>query len=271
MDSCHVLQSIPGFADAQVIRKLAQGITGRTFLVRRAMQDYVLLLRSDEAALFVADGFAEHEFACAAYAAGLAPEPIFCSADRQVLLRRFSSGQVWSESLLTADRLGTLARLLGRLHQIPVEPVSHDWAEEVLLRYADKAAQPASPMVAAGVRALEVICGYPASSALCHGDLVCGNIIEQDAALQLIDWEYARIADPYFDLAVFLVHHELEPAVAQTLLDTYAGVAGGLIQGRLEGWLSYYQALQTLWLLALQKQGLISSVQQVRLRKRVLL
>jgi len=267
MNAQQALQAIPGFAEAKVIRNLAQGITGNTFLVSRAAEDFVLRIRAVEAALFVPDSFAEHHFSGLAYESGLAPEPVFRSVDGHILLRRFSRGAVWSEGTLTGAGLERLASMLECLHQIPVALESSDWAEQALRRYGDQGLAEGRSALSLGERALADIRRYPAVSALCHGDVVCGNIVEQNAALQLIDWEYSRVADPYFDLAVFLVHHELNPVASRILINAYSASVGGLVKGRLKGWVTYYQALQTLWLLALQKKRLIGPLQQARLGK----
>jgi thiamine kinase len=96
----------------------------------------------------------------------------------------------------------------------------------------------------------------PALNALCHGDVVCGNVLDSGGSLRLVDWEYARITDPYFDLAAVLRHHQLDADASAELLDAYAAVIGvGVSQRRLEGWLSYYDALEALWLLAIKSQA----------------
>jgi thiamine kinase-like enzyme len=261
------LQTVPGFANAKVIKKLAQGITGETFLVERGAEEFVLRIRSSDASLFVTDGFAEHRLARFAHEAGLAPEPVFCSTDGQLSLRRFVQGAVWSPAALTCEGLERLAALLGCLHQIPVRFEPGDWANDALLRYSEKASPEASWALRLGQRALEDIHEYKAVAALCHGDVVCGNIIQHDAALQLIDWEYSRVADPYFDLASFLVHHDIDPAAKQFLVTAYSRSVGGIVEGRLRAWVKYYESLQTLWLLTLEQKRLINPAQKLRLRK----
>jgi thiamine kinase-like enzyme len=43
----------------------------------------------------------------------------------------------------------------------------------------------------------------------CHNDLLNENFLQQDGKIYLLDWEYAGMGDPFFDLANFAVHHKL--------------------------------------------------------------
>ena len=86
-------------------------------------------------------------------------------------------------------------------------------------------------------------------SALCHNDLVAGNILETDGqGLVLIDWEYAGIGDPFFDLAVVVEHHGVRPPVARGFLATYLGRAAQADEvARLERQCRFYGHLLDLW------------------------
>jgi thiamine kinase-like enzyme len=63
-----------------------------------------------------------------------------------------------------------------------------------------------------------------ADPAPCHNDLLPGNILAADAdpghAL-LVDWEYAGMGHPYFDLANLAVNNEFDEAAQTRLLEAY--------------------------------------------------
>jgi thiamine kinase-like enzyme len=44
----------------------------------------------------------------------------------------------------------------------------------------------------------------------CHNDLLSANFIDDGERLWIVDWEYAGMGDPYFDLANFAANHELD-------------------------------------------------------------
>ena len=57
---------------------------------------------------------------------------------------------------------------------------------------------------------------------VCHNDLLRANRLrDQRGRLVAIDWEYACLGDPYFDLAVAAT--ELSPAASENLLRSYLG------------------------------------------------
>ena len=56
----------------------------------------------------------------------------------------------------------------------------------------------------------------------CHNDLLAGNFIRGER-LWIVDWEYAGMGDPAFDLANFAVSNGLDANGDRELLDAYGG------------------------------------------------
>jgi thiamine kinase-like enzyme len=61
----------------------------------------------------------------------------------------------------------------------------------------------------------------------CHDDLLTANWIHDGTRLRLVDWEYAGMGDPAFDLGNFAGHHDLDAAAERELLGAYLGAAPG--------------------------------------------
>ena len=61
----------------------------------------------------------------------------------------------------------------------------------------------------------------------CHNDLLAGNIIctQSDGRLMLVDWEYAGMGHPYFDLANLSVNNGFDERTDERLLSAYQGRA----------------------------------------------
>lgn len=57
---------------------------------------------------------------------------------------------------------------------------------------------------------------------LCHNDLLNANFLD-DGQIRILDWEYAGMGDPLFDLANFSVHHEFGDEQDRVLLESYFG------------------------------------------------
>src|SRR6185436_20181294 len=63
--------------------------------------------------------------------------------------------------------------------------------------------------------------GEPAELKSCHNDLLPANLIDVAGGLRVIDWEYAAMGDPYFDLGNFAANLELDAESAGRFLECY--------------------------------------------------
>jgi thiamine kinase-like enzyme len=57
----------------------------------------------------------------------------------------------------------------------------------------------------------------------CHNDLLAANFIHGGERLWIVDWEYAGMGDPAFDLANFAVSNGLDEDGDRLLLGAYGG------------------------------------------------
>lgn len=258
-DASVTLGSIPGFVNAQVVNRLAVGSTSNTYLIERSKERFVLRLRLEDASVFVPDIQLEERCSSLAYRHGLAPETVFCDISKGVLIRRYIEGVVWSsEQVHLEAKLSSLALALSRLHRISVDPVSSSWPSAAVNRYQNYLSSDAPQVLISSAQSiLDEIASMPVETALCHNDLVCGNILQlPQGKVMFIDWEYSSIADPYFDLANIIQYHSLSADLEALFLNCYAKAAGiQLSASRLELWKLFYNDLQALWLLTLRQKG----------------
>jgi thiamine kinase-like enzyme len=82
-----------------------------------------------------------------------------------------------------------------------------------------------------------------AHPALCHNDVHHLNIVD-GAGLRMIDWEYAGLGEPLFDLASVCVYHRYARAERAALLAAYAGA----LDARLDAALWLFEYIRDLWL-----------------------
>jgi thiamine kinase-like enzyme len=68
----------------------------------------------------------------------------------------------------------------------------------------------------------------------CHNDLLLGNFIDDGHLIRIVDWEYAAMGDPFFDLGNFAVHHGLSDTQEAVLLEAYLGQATAPDMARLK-------------------------------------
>lgn len=241
-----LLETIPGFAGARVLSQLSDGPSNNSYEVEQGGDSFVLRIDKSAAVQLGLNRHAEKQVCLRLAEAELVPQPVYYDAGAGVYLRRFVPGRTWARQDLDDPRkLERLAILLREVHSlspagIPFEPLL------AAARYAKQMDTPeASLLYDEAARYFTAF--EPLSPVLCHNDLVCQNMIENEK-LQLIDWEYAGVGDPFFDLAVVVQHHELEKGLARHFLDAYLqeeAPEADII--RLEAQCRFYQSLLNLW------------------------
>ena len=55
----------------------------------------------------------------------------------------------------------------------------------------------------------------------CHNDVLPGNLIDDGTRIRIVDWEYAGMGDPFFDLGNFSINNDLTPDEDAALLAAY--------------------------------------------------
>jgi len=243
-------------AGAKLLGRLSDGPTNASFLAESDGRQYVLRLDKPGAVELGLNRLNEYRVAKAVSEAGLAPQPIFIDPGEGVYLRRFLQGRNWTiPDLDSPVNLDRLADLLRNLHGLP--PVGDAFDPlAAARRYAVQLDSDESRMILGKAERLmgEIIEDSP-GQALCHNDLVCQNILEGEP-LMLIDWEYAGIGHPFFDLAVVVQHHALGPALRDGFLESYLGrPAAAGEQAHLELQCQFYACLLQLWNLRIASVG----------------
>jgi len=208
-----------------VAKPLSGGITNHNFKVTVGGEAFVLRIGGKDTELLCIDREHEREATLVAAWLGVAPE-VVAFADG-CLVTRFVDGRPVPPERLAA---ATVGELLRRVHDGPPFParfasflvVEHyRWtAEEHGIRVPTAYAEAARRAAEIEPRRLDT----PLRP--CHNDLLNANFIEDGSRLWLVDWEYAGMGDPFFDLGNFAVNHELDERRERELLDAYDGDAG---------------------------------------------
>src|SRR6202035_469133 len=69
----------------------------------------------------------------------------------------------------------------------------------------------------------------PLDARPCHNDLLASNIIraEESGRMMIVDWEYAGMGDPRFDLGNLSINNDFDEGTDERLLTAYDGEAPG--------------------------------------------
>jgi thiamine kinase-like enzyme len=201
------------------IEPLGGGITNRNFKVDADERRFVLRIGGKDTELLGIDRSAEHAASRIAADLGLGPEVVAFIEPEGYLVTKYVDGEVGKVDIA---RVGAALR---RLHDGPAFPGRFD-SFRVVETYRVTAQEHGVGVPAAYGRAKELanqIERRRADAPLrpCHNDLLNANFIDDGVRLVLVDWEYAGMGDPFFDLGNFAVNHELNEESERTLLSAY--------------------------------------------------
>jgi thiamine kinase-like enzyme len=212
---------------------LSGGITNRNFLVTVAGQAdrFVIRLAGNDTHLLGISREVEHAATVAAAGVGVGPEVTAFIRPEGYLVTRFITGSpVSDEAVHRPETLHRVADSLRRIHDGPAIPgifVPLRIVEAYrALALARGVRIPAEYELAAAIgRRIELAClEAPLEPRPCHNDLLNANFIDDGARIRIVDWEYAGMGDPFFDLGNFSINHELTADEDAILLAAYDGV-----------------------------------------------
>jgi thiamine kinase-like enzyme len=227
------MQRVPELAGRELsLSVLSGGITNRNFLVgtRDLADRYVIRMGGTDTHLLGISREVEQAATAAAASVGVGPEVVAFIRPEGFLVTRFIAGSPISpEQLREPATLARLADSLRRIHGGPAIP-----GVFVPLRivegYRALAADRGVPIPPAYERAREAgrrieraLLASPLSPLPCHNDLLNANFIDDGERLRIVDWEYAGMGDPFFDLGNVSINHELPPEADEALLRAYEG------------------------------------------------
>jgi thiamine kinase len=233
------LRWVPGKGPVD-IHSLASGLVNESCRVARAGRLFSLRVATSDSR----DLGLDREWECAvlsrAAAAGLAPAVEYCEPARGILVSDWVSGRTWTpEEIRQPEKVDAMAQLLRGVHALPIpQPLRAMNPEAWITHYSNALARHGSEVPprsvgrrtaapsSAGLRgAADARLSLLAASrspepVLCHSDLHRLNVTI-GARPVLLDWEYAHVSDPYWDLAGWIANNDWTSRCAADLLASY--------------------------------------------------
>jgi len=188
----------------------------------------VLRLNAAAGELLGANHDREARLLAAAALGGVAPELIYADPSERFMVMRYIDGRGWEpEDFGRLARLRTLGARLRELHAIAPPAVAPFDLGAILRGYSAQLgdAIPAERGFFEGLMessdmALALCRGGARPECIVHNDLHHSNLIDAER-LYLIDWEYAAVTDPIFDVACVLAYYpQAEPHAREFLAAT---------------------------------------------------
>jgi len=233
-----------------------RGGMNQTWRVQRDGRDYALRLARPLTVCKDLDPSWECRVAKAAAAAGIGPAVYVCEPTLGLSIAAWVPGHAWSAAdIRHPDNLDAFVSLLRRLHSLEVpEPArrmdARAWIERywaLALSNAGRIPRESSLRVAAEA-ALGVVASLPAPTpVVCHSDLHRENIVCGET-LVLLDFEYAHVATPFWDLAGWISNNDWSLHDARPLAAGYlARPPSAQELAGLAAWVWLYDYVSLLW------------------------
>jgi thiamine kinase-like enzyme len=233
-----VVARVPAIAAADEITThvLPGGLTNRSYLVGAAGAQYVVRLAGPRATTLGIDRGREHAALRRATTAGIAPELVaFFEPEGHAVTRYLSGAVTLSESDMASEvMLPRLVAVLRNVHALePIDGRFDPYTDiRRWLQLVEERVPEPPPRLAELIERVAGVEEQRASAnvalTLCHNDPYHRNFLD-DGSLWLIDWEYAGMGDPLYDLAG--IAYLLDNRGRVALLDAYYGSA---VQPRLD-------------------------------------
>jgi thiamine kinase-like enzyme len=212
------------------VRPLEGGITNRNFRVNFGGTDYVVRLPGKDTELLGIDREAERLATKMAAELELGPKVAAMLDQPPCLVTCFvESREVTAEELRRPESIEEVGRALRRFHYSGLELPTDFYVSGIADDYAEVSkgrggtlpdefqhARDCARKVVKSVRKSDDHQPRP-----CHNDLLTANFLHDGERLVIVDWEYAGMGDPFFDLGNFAVNNELGDDDEQRLLAAY--------------------------------------------------
>jgi thiamine kinase-like enzyme len=212
--------------------QLEGGITNRNFRVNFGDTDYVVRLPGKDTDLLGIDREAERLATKGAADLGLGPKVAAMLDQPPCLVTWFvESREVTAEELREPARIEEVAGGLRSFHRSGLELPSRFHVPDVVHRYEEIARgrggdipEPFGDASDCARKVAKAVRRNPDHQPLpCHDDLLAANFLSEGDRLVIVDWEYAGMGDPFFDLGNFAANNELGDADEERLLEAYFG------------------------------------------------
>jgi thiamine kinase-like enzyme len=210
------------------VTKISGGMTNENFWVQVADEGFFVRLGGEGAEQLGIDRDVEYLATVTAGDLGVAPLVRHYLREQRILITNYVLGRTLSSDELSQPWcMEQVVELLQKIHHTAPAVTSFSVFHVIrqywdLVRTApliDRQAIEAALTIAERIEA----CLPFQPAGLCHNDLLAANFVldPKSARIWLVDWEYAGLGTPYFDLGNFASNQQLLPSQEETLARLY--------------------------------------------------
>jgi thiamine kinase-like enzyme len=235
------IAAVPGWAGLEpVITPITAGITNRNYRVDIGGESFVLRIAGKDTDLLGIDREAEREAGAAAAAAGVGP-PVYAFLPEQgALVTRFVGGDPVPDDQLRTERvLDAVVRSVKGIHACA--PIPSTFAVFRIVDNYARLARERGVTIPSAYDDAHAFAGWiedslaqaPMPLTTCHDDLLNANFLLEGDHCWIVDYEYAGMGDPFFDLGNLSINNNLDEPAQELLLRLYFGDVRDVHRARL--------------------------------------
>lgn len=233
---------------------LSEGLTNENWLFqpKDSQALYVIRCNSSQESDFYINRHHEREVHQSISELGLCPAVIFENKEKHYWIRPYINGNTLKETLSDNNSVSLLKQVTQVLKQVHELPINQHWPTidlneriesywQQLISKQPEQAKEIESLKTTIKRQFKISNDF--TPCLCHMDCNIQNWIINQNDVHLIDWEYAHIGNPAWDLAVLSESAQLNKTQIKAMLKQYASVSiAQLNQAKQE-----MQYLESLW------------------------
>ena len=239
-------------SDIVSVTLLKDGLTNDSWLVRTTRDAAVVRINNPNARALHVDRDVEACILRVVTAAGIGPEVLRCDPSHHVLVTRYLGPTCTPSDMRVPARIERIAHLLRRLHDVSPPAVPALRWQDVMNDYVatlttmNRRSHLLDTDLHARAHAIALELEGAGAACLCHNDVHFLNLIDA-RELRLLDWEYAGVGDPYFDLASVAFYNDYDMDERALLLRSYAGDVDAASIQRLAKACFVFEYVHDLW------------------------
>jgi thiamine kinase-like enzyme len=239
------------------IRRLG-GLTNLVFFVDYHGEQYVLRLPGKGTEEYINRAH-EHQAASEAAKALVAPDIVHFDSKSGVMVTRFVDNAVTMSPAAFAERKGAATRAAEVFRKLHTSGAKFSFRFELFamiddyLKVLSKKKNVELPegyhdTLKDAEKVRKALAAHKLPLAPCHCDPLCENFLDTGKRMWLVDWEYAGMNDPVWDLGDLAVEAQLSPELEDELLAAYFPAGPSAAErGRFVIYKAMCDLLWTLW------------------------
>jgi thiamine kinase-like enzyme len=223
-----IVQSLGWDTGTYSLDEFKLGLSNHVFLASKGSEKFVVRIFNPHTLMLNVDREAVLCFSLQAKRLGIGPNVIVLNDEFSV--SEFLEGSHPEEQeLLASSTLVPYMEILHRLHSCSFQSRQFNaikWIDD-FIRGGNERGAVIPKRLSEALRRLAVIerelKKFPEEWVPCHNDQNGSNFLLTVHGIMLLDWEYAGLNNPLYDLAKFAAHHNLSTEQSEILLAAYDG------------------------------------------------